>query len=109
MSRRELTHHRGDLSPGPLHSTGRVQLREESKKHASSLPSAAAEHKMAPALRFCPLCRSWPGHNVREFGEAFKINVGRMCGTVVHPKTVIHRRGLGSGVAGGLHVDLGIA
>ena len=43
----KFAHYRGNVSPRPLHSAGRVQLWKESKKHASSLPSAASENKKA--------------------------------------------------------------
>jgi len=54
VARGKFTHHRGYVPPRALHTTGRVQLREESKKHASSLPSAAPEHKMPLARGFRP-------------------------------------------------------
>ena len=41
----KFTHYRGDVPARPLHSAGRVQLREESKEHASSLPSTTQENK----------------------------------------------------------------
>jgi hypothetical protein len=49
----ELIHHCGNVPPGALHSAGSVQLREESKEHATSLPSTAQENKnpLAPGFR----------------------------------------------------------
>jgi hypothetical protein len=41
----KFAHHCRNVPSRPLHSAGRVQLREESKKHASSLPSVAPENK----------------------------------------------------------------
>src|SRR5712672_2051874 len=48
----EFAHHRSHVASRPLHSARRIQLRKESKEHASSLPSTAPEHKMPQALSF---------------------------------------------------------
>ena len=54
VARGKFIHHCGNVSARALHSAGRVKLREESKEHASSLPSAAPEHKMPLARGFRP-------------------------------------------------------
>src|ERR1700726_4576430 len=106
----KFTHYRRNVSPGPLHSAGRVQLWEESKKHASSLPSTAPENKNVLA---CGFRRALDGgmvaYKVREIGEAIEVNVSWVRCAVMHAETIIYRGGLRAGVARGLHVYVGIA
>jgi hypothetical protein len=52
MAGGKFVHHSGNVPPGTLHSAGSVQLREESKEHATSLPSAAQENKNPLASGF---------------------------------------------------------
>jgi hypothetical protein len=79
MARRKFTHYRGDVPSGPLHSAGRVQLREESKEHATSLPSAAPEHKMRYARGFGrALGTPVVAHNIGEVLKTIEVDVGRI-------------------------------
>jgi hypothetical protein len=52
MAGGKFIHHCGNVPPGALHSAGGVQLREESKEHATSLPSTAQENKNRLASGF---------------------------------------------------------
>jgi hypothetical protein len=110
MTRRKFAHYRGDVAASPLHSAGGVQLREEAKEHASSLPSAAPEHKMRRARGFRrALGTPVVAYNIREIRKTIEVHVGRMCSTVMHAEAIIYCRSLRTGVARGLYVHLRIA
>lgn len=106
----KFTHYRSNVPPRPLHSAGRVQLWEESKKHASSLPITAPENKNVLARGFRrALDGGMVAYNLSEIGEMIEINVSWVRCAVVQAETVIYCGGLRAGVARGLHVYFGIA
>src|SRR5258707_779470 len=110
VARGEFAHHRSHVASRPLHSARRIQLRKESKEHASSLPSAAPEHKMPQAGGFSgALAGGVVAHNVSKVLEVIEVNIGRMRGAIVHTEAIVDRGGACSRIARGLHVYFGIA
>src|SRR5258705_10827208 len=106
----EFAHHRSHVASRPLHSARRIQLRKESKEHASSLPSAAPEHKLPQARGFSGASASGVvTQNVSKVREVIEVNIGRMRGAIVHAEAIVDRGGACSRIARGLHVDFGIA
>src|SRR5882757_8221190 len=106
----EFAHHRSHMASRPLYSARRIQLRKESKKHASSLPSTAPEHKMPQARGFSgALAGGVVAHNVSKVREVIEVNIGRMRGAIVHTEAIVDRGGTRSRIARGLHVYFGIA
>ena len=98
------------MPPGPLHSAGGIEFREESKKHASSLPSTAQENKKALARGFRrALSSRVVADDIGEISEVVEVNVGRICGAIVHTKTIVHCGGPRASIARGLYVHFGIA
>ncbi len=78
VTRREFAHYRGHVASRALHSARRIQLRKESKEHASSLPSTAPEHKMPEALGFSgALAGGVIAQNVSKIREVIEVNIGR--------------------------------
>src|SRR5258705_2810375 len=106
----EFAHHRSHVSSRPLHSARRIQLRKESKEHASSLPSTAPEHKMPQARGFSgTLASAVVTQNVSKVLEVIEVNIARMRGAIVHAEAIVDRGGACSRIARGLHVYFGIA
>src|SRR5258707_2311973 len=94
VARGEFAHHRSHVASRPLHSARRIQLRKESKKHASSLPSAAPEHKLPQARGFSgALAGGVVAHNVSKVRAVIEVNIGRMRGAIVHTEAIVDRGG----------------